>query len=106
MGWTAFTEFTPVEHPLVRTHPVSGKKSLFVNPEFTSHIKGSPAGRATDLGVALRAHDPTEVPRPLQLERRDLGFWDNRSTMHFVVIDYGTQHRLIQRVTLRGERPF
>jgi taurine dioxygenase len=36
----------------------------------------------------------------------DLGFWDNRATMHFVVIDYGTQHRLIQRVTLKGERPF
>jgi hypothetical protein len=36
----------------------------------------------------------------------DLGFWDNRATMHFVVVDYGTQHRLIQRVTLKGERPF
>ena len=35
----------------------------------------------------------------------DVGFWDNRATMYLVVIDYGTQHRLSQRVTIKGERP-
>ena len=102
-----FTEFVPVEHPLVRTHPVSGKKCLFVNPEFTSHIKGFSRRESDGILELLYEH----MIQQKYLVRYnwnagDLGFWDNRATMHFVVIDYGTQHRLIQRVTLRGERPF
>jgi len=102
-----FAEFTPVEHPLVRTHPVSGKKSLFVNPEFTSHIKGF-SRRESDgiLGLLYEHMIQQKYLVRYHWSAGDLGFWDNRSTMHFVVIDYGNQHRLIQRVTLKGERPF
>jgi len=102
-----FTQFTPVEHPLVRTHPVSGKKSLFVNPEFTSHIKGF-SRRESDgiLGLLYEHMISQKFLVRYNWNTGDLGFWDNRATMHFVVIDYGTQHRLIQRVTLKGERPF
>jgi alpha-ketoglutarate-dependent taurine dioxygenase len=101
------TQFTPVEHPLVRTHPVSGKKSLFVNPEFTSHIKG--LSRRESDGILGLLYDHMINQKYLvryNWNTGDLGFWDNRATMHFVVVDYGTQHRLIQRVTLKGERPF
>jgi alpha-ketoglutarate-dependent taurine dioxygenase len=101
------TEFTPVEHPLVRTHPVSGRKSLFVNPEFTSHIKGF-SRRESDgiLGLLYEHMINQKYLVRYNWTTGDLGFWDNRATMHFVVVDYGTQHRLIQRVTLKGERPF
>jgi taurine dioxygenase len=102
-----FTEFTPVEHPLVRTHPESGKKSLFVNPEFTSHIKGF--SRRESDGILSLLYEHMISQKYLvryNWHAGDLGFWDNRATMHFVVVDYGDQHRLIQRVTLKGERPY
>jgi alpha-ketoglutarate-dependent taurine dioxygenase len=101
------TAFTPVEHPLVRTHPESGRKSLFVNPEFTSHIKGFSRRESDGILSLLYQHmiGQKYLVR-YNWTKGDLGFWDNRATMHFVVIDYGTQHRLIQRVTLKGERPF
>jgi alpha-ketoglutarate-dependent taurine dioxygenase len=102
-----FTAFTPVEHPLVRTHPESGRKSLFVNPEFTSHIKGL-SRRESDgvLGLLYEHMVHQKYLVRYSWNTGDLGIWDNRATMHFVVVDYGTQHRLIQRVTLKGERPF
>jgi taurine dioxygenase len=101
------TEFTPVAHPVVRTHPESGRRCLFVNPEFTSHIVGLSRRESDGLLEILYDH---MVHQKYLVRYRwkagDLGIWDNRATMHFVVVDYGTQHRLIQRVTLRGDRPF
>jgi alpha-ketoglutarate-dependent taurine dioxygenase len=104
---TRFTEFVPVEHPLVRTHPESGRKSLFVNPEFTSHIKGF--SRRESEGILNLLYEHMVQQKYLvryNWNAGDLGIWDNRATMHFVVIDYGMQSRVIQRVTLKGERPF
>jgi taurine dioxygenase len=101
-----FTELQRVEHPVVRTHPETGKRSLFVNPEFTSHIKGFSRRESDGLLELLYQHmiDQKYLVR-YNWKAGDLGFWDNRATMHLVVIDYGTQHRLIQRVTIKGERP-
>ena len=101
-----FTQLQPVEHPVVRTHPETGKRSLFVNPEFTSHIKGFSRRESDGLLELLYQHmvDQKYLVR-YNWRAGDLGFWDNRATMHLVVIDYGTQHRLIQRVTIKGERP-
>jgi alpha-ketoglutarate-dependent taurine dioxygenase len=92
---------------LVRTHPESGKKCLFVNPEFTSHIKGF-SRRESDGILELLYEHMIHQKYLVRYNWRegDLGFWDNRATMHFVVVDYADQHRLIQRVTLKGERPF
>jgi taurine dioxygenase len=102
-----FSELQPVEHPVVRTHPETGKRSLFVNPEFTSHIKGFSRRESDGLLELLYQHmvDQRFLVR-YNWNAGDLGFWDNRATMHLVVIDYGTQHRLIQRVTIKGERPY
>jgi taurine dioxygenase len=63
-----FTELQPVEHPVVRTHPETGKRSLFVNPEFTSHIKGLSRRESDGLLELLYQHGRPEVPRPVQLE--------------------------------------
>ncbi len=96
----------PVRHPVVRTHPETGEKVLFVNPGFTSHIEGLRADESDALLSFLYAHSA----RPEFVVRHhwttgDIGFWDNRATQHSVVGDYGHQHRVIQRVTIRGDRP-
>ncbi|MCU1427626.1 MAG: Taurine dioxygenase [Actinomycetia bacterium] len=96
----------PVEHPVVRTHPESGAKTLFVNPGFTSHIKELSRPESDALLQFLYAHatKPQYTVR-YQWRAGDVGFWDNRATMHSVVGDFTGQHRVIQRVTLRGDRP-
>lgn len=102
-----FTELTPTEHPVVRTHPETGRSTLFVNPGFTQSISGLTRRESHALLGLLYQHmtDPEFVVR-YHWQEGDLGFWDNRSTMHYAVQDYGTDHRVIQRVTLRGDRPF
>src|SRR5579862_1062502 len=84
----------PVEHPVVRTHPETGARVLFVNPTFTSHIKEL----ALDEGDALLAFLYGHSVRPEYTVRYhwkvgDLGFWDNRCTQHAVAGDFGDRPR-------------
>ena len=94
------------EHPVVRTHPATGRKALFVNPTFTSHIKDLPPAEGDALLAFLYRHS---VQPEFLCRRRwsegDVGFWDNRCTMHYAVADYGKAKRVIHRVTIQGERP-
>jgi alpha-ketoglutarate-dependent taurine dioxygenase len=102
-----FTELSPVEHPVVRTHPETGRRSLFVNPGFTTRIKGL-TGRESDTLLQFLYHHmatPEYVVR-YRWEAGDLGFWDNRTTMHYAIGDYGDAHRVIQRVTIKGDQPY
>jgi alpha-ketoglutarate-dependent taurine dioxygenase len=102
-----FTELTPTEHPVVRTHPETGRRSLFVNPGFTVKIKGLTGKESDALLQFLYAHMATpEYVVRYRWEAGDLGFWDNRSTMHYAITDYGDAHRVIQRVTIKGDKPF
>jgi alpha-ketoglutarate-dependent taurine dioxygenase len=102
-----FTELVPVEHPVVRTHPETGRRNLFVNPGFTVNIKGLSGRESDTLLRFLYAHMATpEYVARYRWNEGDLGFWDNRTTMHYAIGDYGTAHRVIQRVTLKGDRPF
>jgi alpha-ketoglutarate-dependent taurine dioxygenase len=96
----------PVEHPVVRTHPETGAKTLFVNPGFTSHIKELERDESDALLAFLYAHSvkPEHTVR-YHWHAGDVGFWDNRATQHAVAGDFGDQHRVIQRVTLRGDQP-
>jgi taurine dioxygenase len=96
----------PVEHPVVRTHPETGVRSLFVNPGFTSHIVGLERSESDALLSFLYGHavQPQFTVR-YHWHEGDIGFWDNRTTQHSVVGDFGDQHRVIQRVTLRGDEP-
>ncbi|MGZ4727292.1 MAG: TauD/TfdA dioxygenase family protein [Acidimicrobiales bacterium] len=101
-----FTALEPVEHPVVRTHPETGRKALFVNPGFTSHIKGLDRDESDALLAFLYAHSVRdEYVVRYHWHAGDLGFWDNRVTQHAVSGDFGDQPRVIQRVTLRGDRP-
>jgi taurine dioxygenase len=103
---TQYKSLDPVEHPVVRTHPETGRKALFVNPGFTSHIKGLSRSESDAVLQFLYAHStkPQFTVR-YHWHPGDLGFWDNRVTQHSVVGDFEGQHRVIQRVTLRGDRP-
>lgn len=101
------TRVPPVIHPVVRVHPVTGRKNLFVNPGFTTHIVG--LSRIESDGLLRLLHEHMAQPE-LTLRHRwsagDVVIWDNRSTLHYAVDDYGTVERLMRRVTIRGGKPF
>jgi alpha-ketoglutarate-dependent taurine dioxygenase len=101
-----FVSLEPVEHPVVRTHPETGRRALFVNPGFTSYIKGLDRSESDALLEFLYAHSvkPDYTVR-YHWHEGDIGFWDNRTTQHAVAGDFGDAHRVIQRVTLRGDEP-
>jgi alpha-ketoglutarate-dependent taurine dioxygenase len=96
---------TPVEHPVVRVHPESGRKGLFVNPGFTSHIVGVSDAESRALLDLLYAHltKPEHIIRH-RWQLGDVGIWDNRSTAHYANRDY-SQARVMRRITLAGDRP-
>ncbi len=99
-------ELRPVVHPVVRTHPETGRAGLFVNPGFTSHIVELERSESDALLRFLYAHSVRpEFTVRYHWSAGDVGFWDNRATQHSVVGDFGDQARVIQRVTLRGDAP-
>ena len=97
----------PVEHPVVRTHPVSGKKSLFVNSLFTLAIKGMKQRESEALLAFLYEHAAQpEYSCRFRWEPHSVAFWDNRITQHKPVNDYWPQRRRMQRITIDdGVRP-
>lgn len=101
-----FSKLEPVTHPVVRTHPETGEKILFVNPGFTSHINELEPEESEHLLAYLYAHSARpEFTVRYHWTAGDLGFWDNRATQHSVVGDFDGP-RVIQRITLKGDRPF
>ena len=107
-GWDGkpVTELEPVEHPVIRTHPETKARTLFVNPGFTRRIAQLNRSESDALLSFLYAHStrPEFVVRH-HWHAGDLAFWDNRATQHSVVGDYGSEPRVIQRITLHGDRP-
>jgi taurine dioxygenase len=97
-----------VEHPIVRTHPYSGKKCLFLNEGYTSSIVGMSEQESDALLARLFEHStrPEFVYRH-QWRVGDFLIWDNCATQHRAVMDYALpQRRLMERATLRGSAPF
>lgn len=96
----------PVRHPVVRVHPETGERGLFVNPAFTSHIAGVSPKESQAILRLLYDHiaQPERVVR-WHWQIGDLAFWDNRVTAHYAILDYGDEHRRLHRVTLAGDRP-
>lgn len=94
------------EHPVVRTHPVSGRKALFVNSMFTTRIVGLPKDESDAvLGFLFRHVEREEFHCRFRWEPNSVAFWDNRCTQHLAIWDYYPETRSGYRVTIRGERP-
>ncbi len=92
-------------HPVVRVHPESGERGLFIGG-FVRQIQGLSTTESDDIIRLLQSY----VTRPENTVRwrwkvGDVAFWDNRATQHYAVYDYGDQPRHVQRVTLVGDRP-
>jgi alpha-ketoglutarate-dependent taurine dioxygenase len=100
------TRLAPTVHPIVRVHPETGRKNLFVNPKFTTRVTDMPERQSAALLRLLYEHmtDPSFVVR-YHWSPGTLAFWDNRVTMHYGIFDYAGERRVMHRVTLRGDRP-
>jgi taurine dioxygenase len=98
----------PVTHPMVRTHPTTGRKALYVNPGFTKGIVGMPAEESQPILDFLFRHST----RPEFIYRHkwrvhDLMFWDNRCSMHYALADYDfSVRRHMHRTTIAGDAPY
>lgn len=98
--------FPPVEHPVVRTHPVSGRKIIYVNAEFTRRIKGMSETESDALLKKLYAlAGNTDYHARMEWRPGSIAFWDNRTTQHSVIPDV-CGYRRVERVTVAGDRPF
>jgi taurine dioxygenase len=103
----AVAKHPPVNHPVVRTHPVSGRKGLFVNEGFTTHINELSPGESRALLDFLYAHaGRPEFTVRWRWKVDDLAFWDNRVTQHYAIADYLPERRTMHRATVNGDKPF
>ena len=99
--------YPPMEHPVVRTHPETGLPGLYVNTGFTSHIKDL----STEESNWLLAHLYAQFSSPEHQCRfvwapDSIAFWDNRACQHYAASDYFPQVRVMERVTIAGDRPY
>jgi len=97
----------PLSHPVVRTHPVSGRKSLFVNEGFTTKINELSEAESEAILKLLFAHATRpEYTIRWRWQENDVAFWDNRVTQHYAVDDYRPNRRVMHRATILGDAPF
>ncbi len=100
-------QYPPQHHPVVRTHPETGRRSLYVNTGFTTHIDGlSP--KESDW---LLAHLYSQAALPeyqcrFHWQANSIAFWDNRACQHYAASDYFPARRVMERVTIAGDRPY
>jgi taurine dioxygenase len=95
--------YPPQLHPVVRIHPVSGRKVLFVNPQFTVGINGMEENDSRALlDLLFRQASVPEYQFRHHWEPHTIAMWDNRSTQHYAIHDYYPQRRYMERVTIKG----
>jgi taurine dioxygenase len=94
------------EHPVVRTHPETGRKALYINIAHTVCFKGwTEAESAPLLGYLHQHQTKAEFTCRFRWRQGSIALWDNRAALHFPVNDYHGYRRAMHRVTLRGDRP-
>ena len=93
-------------HPVVRTHPETGRKCLFVNRAFTTHIVGIPRDESDAiLGYLYNHMEHPNFQVRFQWQPHSIAFWDNRCAQHRAIWDYWPHRRYGHRVTVKGDAP-
>ena len=101
------TEYPSAIHPVIRTHPETGKKAIFVNKFFTTRILGLEPQESKFILNFLFSHiEKTEFQIRYRWNKNDMAFWDNRCTIHKALWDYFPNERKGRRVTIKGDIPF
>jgi taurine dioxygenase len=95
------------EHPVIRTHPDTEQKVIYVNKAFTQYIKDWDAADSSIMLDFLYAQAAIpEYQCRFIWEKDSIAFWDNRACQHYAVSDYWPQVRKVERVTVVGDRPY
>lgn len=101
-----YAEHPPVSHPVARTNPQTGRKALYVNQDFTSHIDGvTPRESEVLLRLLFEHMERPEFQVRWRWSEGTVAFWDNRWTQHCALADYFPARRKMRRATILGERP-
>ena len=99
----ALIENPPISHPVVKIHPITNKKVLYVNRLFTSHIENMDSSESKDLLEFLFDHiQKDKFVCRFNWEQNSIAFWDNRSVLHKPVNDYWPELRRMERITIEG----
>ena len=97
----------PVDHPVIRTHPETGRKAIFVNRAFTESINELSKDESDNiLNILFNQAERPEHQIRYRWATNDLAFWDNRCVMHYAMFDYYPELREGHRVTIIGDRPY
>ena len=100
------TDYPVSEHPIARTHPVTGRKALYVNRGFTTRIVGLPRNESDALlEMLFRLIERDDFKCRFHWQARSVAFWDNRCAQHLAIWDYFPQRRYGHRVTVAGDAP-
>jgi len=100
-------EYPSAIHPIIRTHPETGKKAIYVNKFFTTRIEGLADQESKLILDYLFSHiEKTEFQIRYKWNKNDMAFWDNRCTIHKALWDYFPNERKGRRVTIKGSVPY
>jgi taurine dioxygenase len=100
-------EYPPATHPVIRTHPETGAKTIYTNRGFVSHIEGLSDEESKEIVARLEmaVMDPSVQCR-FKWEVDSFAMWDNRAVQHFATNDFWPQTRVVERVTIKGDAPY
>jgi len=99
--------FPNVSHPVVRVHPISKRRLIYVSPQATKHVRGMRDFESEKiLNMLYQLPEVPEYQYRVRWEPNMIIIWDNRSTQHYAPRDYLPHRRVMERLTVKGDKPF